>query len=109
MNNRNELSGDLPSAQAEGPEMMAMLAEAFRRKAWGDHTVLTIAATFSDDQGNFEVALLDERGQPVWEPARCNVNDPGGEFNKVMNDVCNFYQEWQADRYGCFGEWKTAP
>jgi hypothetical protein len=33
---------------------------------------------FSDDQGDFEVALIEENGQPVWELTRCNVNDPEG-------------------------------
>ncbi len=100
---------DEPTTKDQAPDMMAALMEAFRRKEWGDHTVLTVAATFSDEDGNFEVALLDERGQPVWEPTRCNINDPATEFDEVMNEVCDFYQEWQANRYGEFGEWKTAP
>jgi hypothetical protein len=97
-----------PEGSRSFDEFADALKTAFGRKDWGDHTVLAIAATYSDDQGNFEVALLDEgSGQPVWEPTRCNVNDPASEFDKVMDDVCNFYEQWQADRYGEFGEWKT--
>jgi hypothetical protein len=70
----------------------AAMMKMFAHKVRGDHTVLTIAAPFSDDQGNFEVALIEENGQPVWELTRCNVNDP---------------QQWRAERYDWFGELKT--
>ena len=79
----------------------------FARREWGDHTAFSIAATFSDDQGNFEVALLDRSGQPVWEPVQCNVSDLKGELDAVMNEVLNLYQDWQTDRYERVGEWKT--
>jgi len=97
---------DKPDPSDEARARLAAMKSAFARQEWGDHTVLSIAATRSDEHGNFEVALLDE-GQPVWEPKRCNVNAPDTEFQTVMNDVCDFYQQWQAERYGWFGSWKT--
>jgi hypothetical protein len=105
----NNPQHDAPPPAEPMDMMAAALREAFGRKEWGD-TVLAIAATHADENGNFEVALLDEgSGEPVWEPTRCNVNDPASEFDEVIDDVCNFYEQWQADRYGQFGEWKTVP
>ncbi len=95
------------------------IADVFRalaRKGWGDHTILTICATDCDDQGNFEVAVFDEDDlrEPVFEPARCNVNDHMAELDQVMNAVIDVYQEWQAERASKAStkghpqyEWKT--
>lgn len=84
-----------------------VLREALRRKEWGDHTVLSMCATASDEHGDFQVAIIQEgHGEPVWEPAQCNVDGPEAEYQEVMNHFSHFYRQWQAERYEVFGEWK---
>jgi hypothetical protein len=90
------------------PDPFTAMAAMFARQGWGDSTVLSIAATYSDEQGNFEVALIEEVGEPVFEPVRCNVNDPEAEVEEVLNHFIDFYRQWQAERYEMFGEWKTS-
>lgn len=73
------------------------LREAFKRREWGDITALSLAATYPDDDGNFEIAVLDHFGEPVFTPSKVNVLDPEGERQTMLSLVYEYYLEWQTD------------
>ena len=89
---------------SDTPDFTTMFS-GFARKGWGDHTALSVCLT-ADEQGDFEIAVVDECGELVWQPFRCNVNDPETERDWVASAVHEFYKEWQTERYGLVGEWR---
>jgi hypothetical protein len=88
---------DNDTTAEEARAMWDGLKEAWRRKEWGDITALSLAATYPDEAGDFEVTLLDANDELVFTPCRVNVLDPDGERQTVLGMVYEFYQEWQTD------------